>query len=96
MYHYMHIRTYVKNVYMYTYVYVHNILMHICTMHTQSYFSYMVSSDATLHLLMSKIVGLSSDLITGAAEHIFHKGGPTYMQSCNYVAIAYKITQFSV
>ena len=32
----------------------------------------------------------------GAAEHILHKGGPTYMQSCNYVAIAYKITQFSV
>ena len=32
----------------------------------------------------------------GAAEHIFHKGGPTYMQSCNYVAIAYKISQFSV
>ena len=43
-----------------------------------------------------KMVQVLSHAVAGAAEHIFHKGGPTYMQSCNYVAIAYKITQFSV
>ena len=46
--------------------------------------------------LLLKTVTRDSLVNAGAAEHIFHKGGPTYMQSCNYVAIAYKITQFSV